>query len=446
MKTSTKIILVLFALTAIATVVLFPNLSSAFKFENAKLSVNFSPLGYVTLALFILATSFALVLYFKFLKTLSLNKVLFFSTLPFTLMYGFSLYSLAYLTNLDNAFANSVKTILNISTENQYNSILWSVLLTILYILLLFIVYFIVTKPIYKMEKLLERLGDGKIREKKFRLGGGKQFSHIGHSLLKINNQFSKTEDGQAVHLPKVISKFVDSEDAAKLQSGQMVSRFTYLSLCYITDFGEKSLQGSYDILKLYINIVEPLIKRFNGLAADNCSFGSLGVFFRAEDALDFSHAVCRALRIKAKRYGLKINRFVAVSGQKTHYSINKKGKLIINDENITTLKNIIDFSTQVQCCLIFTNTILDNLPASYLLKYRYIGTLFNQNLNLFESLEVYGRHKRMLLDKQKQPFEKGVMFFGQGHKERAKLIFENLLQENPNDKAAFLYLNQCKN
>ena len=136
----------------------------------------------------------------------------------------------------------------------------------------------------------------------------------------------------------------------------------------------------------------------------------------------------------------------MAVSGQKTHYSINKKGKLIINDENITTLKNIIDFSTQVQCCLIFTNTILDNLPASYLLKYRYIGTLFNQNLNLFESLEVYGRHKRMLLDKQKQPFEKGVMFFGQGHKERAKLIFENLLQENPNDKAAFLYLNQCKN
>lgn len=446
MKTSTKIILVLFALTAIAAVVLFPHLSAAIKFENGQFSLNFSPLGYVALALLILSNSFGIVLYFKFLKTLSLNKVLFFSTLPFTLIYGFSLYTLAYLTNIDNTFANSVKIVLNISTENQYNSILWAVLLTILYVLVLFIVYFIVTKPIYKMEKLLERLGDGKIREKKFRLGGGKQFNHIGHSLLKINNQFNESEDAPSIKLPKVLDKYIDSQDVEKLQSGQMVSRFAYLSFCVINDFGTSSLQGNYDILKLYINVVEPLVKRFNGLCVDNCSFGSLGVFFRAQDALDFAHAVCRAIKIKAKRLNVKINRFVAVNGQKICCSLNKNGKLLINEENVAALKKVIEFSKRAECCLIFSNTVLDNLPSSYLLKYRYIGTLFNQNLNLFESLEVYGRQKRMLLDKSKQSFEKGVMFFTQGQQQRAKLIFENLLRENPNDKTAFLYLNQCKN
>ena len=66
--------------------------------------------------------------------------------------------------------------------------------------------------------------------------------------------------------------------------------------------------------------------------------------------------------------------------------------------------------------------------------------------MNCFESLEVYNRHKRFLLDKNKQAFEKGVQFFYQGQQQRAKLIFENLLKENPNDKAAILYLNQCEN
>lgn len=446
MKTSTKIFLVFFAITAIAAVILFPNLTKAVKMENGKILFNFSPLSYIALAVFILSIIFGIILYFKFLKTLSLNKVLFFSTLPFTLIYGFSLYSLAYLSNIDNSIANSVKTILNISEKNQYNSILWAVLLTILYILLLFILFVIVTKPIYRIEKLLQRLEDGKIKEKKFRIGGGKQFNHIGHSLRKINNQFNQNEENQDIKLPKMLYKFLDNEQVAKLQNGQHISRFAYLSLCNINDAGETSLQGNYTILKLYINVVEPLIKRFNGFPVENCNNGCLGLFFSAQDALDFSHAVCRALKIKAKRYNLKINRFVVTHGQHVSYSFNRTGRLLVSEDSIIKLESIMKFSKQTESCLIFTNAILDNLPSEYLLKYRFVGSHFNQSINLFESIEVYSRHKKFILDKNKQSFEKGVLFFSHGQFERAKIIFENILRENPKDKLAFLYLNQCKN
>ena len=446
MKTSTKIFLVLFALTSVASVVLFPHLSAAVKFENAKLSFDFSPLGYTALGLVVLSNLFGNVLYFKFLKTLSLNKVLFFSTLPLTIMYGISLYCVAYLTNLNNAFANSVKTLLNITTKNHYNSVLWAVLLTILYILLLFIIYFVVTKPLYKMEKLLERLGQGRIKEKKFRLGGGKQFAHIGHSLLKINRKFDEGEEEGLQKIPKALNKFANKMEIEKLQNKQLVSRYGYLSLCVIQDVGASGLKGNYQTLKLYMEAAQPLIKRFNGLGVDNCSFGCLGVFFRSQDALDFSHAVCRAVKIKAKRIGCKINCFVAVDGHKVCCLLNKNGKLLVNEEDTVALSQMIDFSKKADCCLIFSNAVLDALPENYFLKYRFIGALTGQNVNCFESLEVYNRHKRFLLDKNKQVFEKGVQFFYQGQQQRAKLIFENLLKENPNDKAAILYLNQCEN
>ena len=147
MKKSTKIFLVLFALTSIPAVVLFPSLASSIGLNENGLVLNFSVEGYIALALVVLAIIFAIILYFRFLKSLSINKVLFFSTLPFTLLYGFALFSLASLSSLTSPTANAVKNLLNI-TENGYNSILWAVLLTILYIVVLFIVYFFVNTPI----------------------------------------------------------------------------------------------------------------------------------------------------------------------------------------------------------------------------------------------------------------------------------------------------------
>ena len=79
MKTSTKIILILFATTSISSVVLFPNITSAIAFDGKTFLFNFTVLSYITLALIVFSVLFGLILYFRFLQTLSINKVLFFS-------------------------------------------------------------------------------------------------------------------------------------------------------------------------------------------------------------------------------------------------------------------------------------------------------------------------------------------------------------------------------
>lgn len=448
MKTSSKIILLLFAITSIASIILFPNLANAFQLNEKGLSLNFSVLSYITLGLTILSNIFATILFFRFLKTLSINKVLFFSTLPFTLLYGVSLFSLAYLSNLDNPTAKGVKTILNISNENQYNTILWGILLTILYVVILFIVYFFVTKPVYKMEKIIDRLGDGKIKEKRFNLGGGKQFSQISHSLLKINNTFNNTNNDTLTYskFPKQIIKNFGEENLSKLQNGAPISKKVNIVFCKILSNISHSKNIDYNILKFYINNLEPLIKRFNGISIEIDEEFCCGIFFKSEEALDFAHSVCRLIKIKSKHLEFKIIPLIIVDNNETQISINEKGKVFANDQNFNVIYELMEFAQKTNTRLVFTNRVLDNLPSNYLLKYRFLGYFENLEINAFESLEVYSRKKRELLDRNKQAFEKAVLFFKNGEKQRAQIIFENILKENPNDKVSYLYFNQCKN
>lgn len=448
MKTSTKVFLVLFALTSIPAVVLFPSLASSIAINSSGLVLNFSLNGYIALALFLLALIFGIILYFRFLKTLSINKVLFFSTLPFTLIYGFSLFSIACLSSLTTPTANAVKSLLNI-TENGYNSILWAVLLTILYIVLLFIVYFFVTKPVYRIEKLLKRLGDGKIKQRKLKIGGGKQFSQISHALVKINNNYHNivtNENFERVKLPKLLQTKLSEEELLKLQNGQMINIEGFIVLAKLEGDGEKP-KNNFDMLKLRLNELIPLSKRFDGLVFNNVTDTLAVLFFKSENALDYAHALCRAIKVKSKHLKCKIKTNICVDSILEQCYLDQEGNLIGNDENLCFAKRLIELSKLLSARLIFSNNILDNLPSNYFLKYRYIGNLTEQkSLNLFESLEVYVKSKRDALEKGKSAFEKAVCFFEEGQKKRAEVMFENILRECRDDKASFVYFNKCRN
>ncbi len=453
MKTSTKIILILFAITSISSVVLFPNITSAIAFDGKTFLFNFTVLSYITLALIVFSVLFGLILYFRFLQTLSINKVLFFSTLPFTLIYGALLFFIASINSYDNATINSVKNILNISKENQYNTFLWAILLTIIYILVLFIVYIFVTKPIFRMEKLLERLGDGKIKDKKFNIGGGKQFSQIGHSLLKINNNYKNLNLSNDIvystkDTPKIFQKNLAEEKILKLNQGETINNKVCLLTCQLIEKGNtSSITNNYKLLDLYLNIINPLIKKFGGYCDDSSKNVLFGIFFKSEEGLDCAHAIYRAIKIKTKHLkDINIEVFISVDFLEIGMVKGTNGKIKVEDNNKMFNEKIVDFGKLLNCKLIFTQNILNHLPANYFLKYRYIGNLnFNDNIQLFESIEIFGRRKRELLDNNKQIFEKAIIFFNQGQLSRAQLIFEDILKSNASDKASFVYFNKCK-
>ena len=131
--------------------------------------------------------------------------------MPLTIVYGVLLFLIADITTFNNKTAKSVRMLLNISENNSYNTILWAVLLSVVYISALFLIFLLVCKPVSRMEKIVNRLSDGKVKDPKFKLGGGKQFKELEHSLNKINYNYH-AKDHAIKQSDVEIRKFIPKE------------------------------------------------------------------------------------------------------------------------------------------------------------------------------------------------------------------------------------------
>ena len=94
----------------------------------------FSTQGIIALILAIITLVLGTILFIRFILSLPVDKAIFFSSLPFIVLYGLLLFSLAEITSLETPLANSLKTLLNVSRDNIYNTILWAILITIIFI------------------------------------------------------------------------------------------------------------------------------------------------------------------------------------------------------------------------------------------------------------------------------------------------------------------------
>ena len=107
---------------------------------NGRISIFFSfAWGIIALILAIITLVLGTILFIRFILSLPVDKAIFFSSLPFIVLYGLLLFSLAEITSLETPLANSLKTLLNVSRDNIYNTILWAILITIIFIILLFV-------------------------------------------------------------------------------------------------------------------------------------------------------------------------------------------------------------------------------------------------------------------------------------------------------------------
>ena len=170
MKTATKILLGLFIATLIPAIIFGRSLFYAIIPTQDGFLFDFDVYAYLGMAFLLANNILGGILYFRFIASLKLPKAIFFSVFPITIMYGFGLYSLAIVGKYTNPIAESIKKILNISQTDNYNSILWAVLLTAVYLLFLFLILIITCKPLQKVEKVTLRLGDGRVREGRFNI------------------------------------------------------------------------------------------------------------------------------------------------------------------------------------------------------------------------------------------------------------------------------------
>lgn len=456
MRKSTKIILILFVLVLITAIILGKDVFKSFlTLEDGGIAFNPTAKSISGLVMIGLSFILAIFLYGRFLLSLPFDKVIFFSSLPIILVYGFILFLLAYLSNLDNPYANTIKEILNITNGSDYNTILWAILLSIVFVILLFFNFILICKPMNKIEHIVSRLGDGKVKEDKLKVGGGKQFKSIEHSLNKINNNYKINDNSLSnlsyndrKSLPRQIYRFLGREGIEILEREKQVEKSSVVAVIKLFDnsLNSNSLKDQFKIMNAYMNSIAPIVKRSGGFIDKFIGEAIVAVFPKADSALDCSRNIIRTICGRNKQ----TSTYAQIA---LHY-----GKIILaaksEEDKVPTIISSLSVANKISEIarfmsggIVFSKALLDNLALHYHIDYRYLGS-FNEGddqVLVFEDLSVYPKDYALKLIKNKNIFEKGVILYNNGQFDKATYYFEDVLRNIPDDKASYIYFNKAK-
>lgn len=462
MRTSTKIWIVLFIISSIFGLLLGGAVTEGISFNNG-LAFNFSLLGYIGLGVLLLNIISFNVLFFRFLKSQPFSRLLFFITIPVTLTSAILCFYLLNINSMQDRPSEYVRLFLNVNDVNN-NQYLWLALIIISYLLLLFISFKFACKPLKKIQDATRRLSNGRVASD-IQIGGNKQFSEIGNYLNKINENFKEKENlikktnlEYEKYIPKQFLKFLGKNSILELELGNQVQKeitTMFVDVHHTSSISTTlSLEENFNYINSYLNIVSPIIRKFNGFVDKYLGDGILAVFIKPENALECSTAISKAVdnknlntrNLPNLEVGISINTGEVIFGIVGEEE--RKSPTIISDAvNLASKMN--DFNKYFGSKIIFSKRTLNSLKIDYPLAYRYVGTLTFEDdkefTSLFESLEHYEKRKRDKLETDKTQFEQAVRYFNLGKCHQAKELFEKILKNTRGDKVAYMYYNKCE-
>ncbi len=455
MKTSTKILLIINIALLIANVFLIRYLVSGIVPTESGFVFEFSALSWVALVVLIAFLVTFIALYIVFLRNMRLSNLLFFSTLPLTLIYGVFVVYIAKIGDMDDITSASVKATLNLnSTQGVEN--LWIALATVTYLILLFILIAIACRPLRNVERVTQKLGDGRVKMEDYKIGGSRQFQEIEHSLNKINYLYKEKDNKLKIanlatqkYLPRQLLNFLGKNGIEDVETGKSVTREGTILYCDLKPNKTLSLEENFNYINSYLKVVAPLIKRFDGFVDKYLGDGLIAVFSKAQNAVECAHSILKAVedRNKNQKKSLNIASRISVhTGILTIALSAEEKKPTVVSPIINMLSKMEEINEFMGGKLLFSKKTLDSFSSKYNFDFRYLGDLeYEKNIiSLFESLDCYSKRAREKLKKFKNEFENGVRFYNEKRYREAKAMFEKVLQKIPNDNASFVYFNKC--
>ena len=348
-------------------------------------------------------------------------------------------YFMATINNYQNNTVSLVKQVLQINANN-YNNYLWIILLTVIYLLLVFLTFKIITKPLKRLEQAIERLSDGNVGDKII-IGGGRQFRKMEFDLNKINDNYRKketiikqTNSEYEKYIPKQFIKFLGKNSILDLQVGSQVTKEVTTMFCDIRNSTQVSttlsLEENFNYINSYLNVVSPIIRKYNGFIDKYLGDGIMAVFTRSRQAYDCAHAIIKAVNEKNSSNISMPNLDVGVSLNTGDVVFG-----VVGDEtrkSVTIISDSVNFTAKIGevnkvfgSLITFSKSTLNDLSANININYRYVGNLKFDNkeyISIFESLDAYPRIKREKLVKNKVLFEQGVRAYrGKGQTRPAR-------------------------
>ncbi len=462
MRTSTKILIIVTLLLVVPNVILTPYLMKGIVPTKDGFQFSFDVLAWVALGFQVLINITMGILFFRFLKSQRLTNAIFFSVVPLTLFYGVFMVYISDVKNKTDMTSQAVRSTLNIATnENAYNNLLWAGLATLVYLIALFVIILFSCRPLSKVENITQKLGDGRMKFEDYKVGGGKQFKQIEHSLNKINYNYKEKENKIRLtnleaqkFVPKELIKFFGKSGVHELELGNQIKKNATTLLCNLKSSGGQtvlSLEENFNYINSYFKVVTPLVKRYDGFTDRNTNEGLFCVFAKPQDAIECAHAILRAIDVKNKNQKElpPIDARISINTTDVTFAIvgddERKIPSIISNA-IETCVKIEEINDYIGTKLLVSKQAITELPQNFVFEHRYTGTLttdFGQ-VPLFEDFSYHLKSKREKIKKLKNKFESGVCAYNQKNYKEAKEIFEFILKYIPDDKPSFVYFNKA--
>ncbi len=198
MRKSTKIWLIIMIISNVAMLYFFEPMIKSINYVGGQISITPNWEAYVGFALSIIATVSGFVIFSRFLKSLSLSKQIFVSTIVPTITFMFLMFFFFNITSMEQVgVVAAIRDGLSINTSTQ--RYIWMAAVAVIYSIYLLITYFLLTKPVRKLEKALEIIKYGGEPKKSLDLGGSKEFRAIEMDLRAINQEIKENNQRKKV-------------------------------------------------------------------------------------------------------------------------------------------------------------------------------------------------------------------------------------------------------
>ena len=252
--------------------------------------------------------------------------------------------------------------------------------------------------------------------------------------------------------VPKQFLKFLGKNSITELELGNQVQKTATTLFCDLKTNVSRtlSLEENFNYINSYLKTVAPLVKRYDGFIDKYLGDGVLAVFSKAQNAIECSHAIIKAIQVKNKgqKELPKIDARISITTGDLIFGIvgdeERKSPTIVSDV-INLSSKMQEINDYIGTKILISKSTLDSLPQNFDFDYRYTGCLSFDDLqiSLFESLDYYPKNKREKLKKLKNKFENGVRYYNEGKFNEAKGCFEVVLHYVADDNPSYVYFNK---
>ncbi len=260
--------------------------------------------------------------------------------------------------------------------------------------------------------------------------------------------------------IPVQYLEFLEKPSITDVQLGDHVSAEMAVMFSDIRGFTSMSegmtAKQNFDFVNEYLELVSPLIQKHEGFIVKFLGDGMMAIFpYGVDDAVKAGIEKEMAVqqfneRIKGHglgpiSVGIGIHTgpmMVGMIGE----SLRMQGDAFSDNVNLTS--RIEGLNKFYGTSMIISQDTLDQLPQPVTYRMRYLGKAVVKGrvdpLGLYEILDGLTSEVIARREETRADFEQGVVLFAQGKFREAGQAFDRVLAQDPSDKTARVYLEQC--